>query len=79
MFRYGKTLEERKKNFKHIILQIKKDFGTESLNDNTMNPKGNGFNVVIPKKVPNPTKTKYLKSKKFMQEEEIILEIGRKQ
>ena len=54
MFRYGKTLEERKKNFKHIILQIKKDFGTESLNDNTMNPKGNGFNVVIPKKVPNP-------------------------
>ena len=50
MFRYGKTLEERKKNFKHIILQIKKDFGTESLNDNTMNPKGNGFNVVIPKK-----------------------------
>lgn len=63
MFRYGKTLEERKKNFKHIILQIKKDFGTESLNDNTMNPKGNGFNVVIPKKVPNPTKTKYLKSK----------------
>ena len=67
MFSFGKSLEDRKKNFKYIILKINKDLGPQSLNDNTMNPKSNGFNVSIPKEVPNPKKIKHLKSKNIFE------------
>ena len=63
MFSFGKSLKERKKNFRYFILKINKDFGLEFLNDNTMNSKISGFNVSIPKEIPNPKNIKHLKSK----------------
>ena len=63
MFSFGKSLKKKKKNFRYFILKINKDFGLEFLNDNTMNSKISGFNVSIPKEIPNPKNIKHLKSK----------------